>query len=85
MLADVAQDDLPVDRRRTQQPHQRVDVENTVVLGEGVAAEALHGTSLEDVQPLEVFMGAWREKYDSDPDPAVIEAFREILLQESHS
>jgi exonuclease SbcD len=53
--------------------------------GRNDAAEALHGTSLEDVQPLEVFMGAWREKYDSDPDPAVIEAFREILLQESHS
>ena len=49
------------------------------------AGEALEAGSLKNVQPLEVFMGAWREKYASDPDPAVVEAFREILLQESHS
>ena len=49
------------------------------------AGEAPEAASLQDVQPLDVFMGAWREKFDSDPDPAVIEAFREILLQESHS
>ncbi len=47
--------------------------------------EPLDDTSLRDVQPLDVFVSAWREKYENDPDPAVIEAFREILLQESDS
>jgi hypothetical protein len=30
-------------------------------------------------------MDAWREKYNDDPDAAIVEAFREILLQESYS
>lgn len=41
--------------------------------------------SPQELQPLDVLMGVWREKYDSEPDAAVLEVFREILLQESHS
>ena len=45
----------------------------------------LDATSLQDVQPLDVFVNAWRERYENDPDQVLIEAFREILLQESDS
>ena len=38
--------------------------------------------SLRDVRPLDVLVNAWQEKYDHEPDPEVIQAFREILLQE---
>lgn len=38
--------------------------------------------SLRDVQPLDVLVNAWQEKYDHEPDPEVMQAFREILLQE---
>lgn len=47
--------------------------------------ELLDVASLQDIQPLDVFTDAWREKYNSEPEPAVVEALREILLQESHS
>jgi exonuclease SbcD len=45
----------------------------------------LNTDSLKDIQPLDIFMDAWREKYSNNPDAAIVEAFREILLQESHS
>ena len=47
--------------------------------------EPLDADSLKDIRPLDIFMDAWREKYSDDPDAAIVEAFREILLQESHS
>ncbi len=47
--------------------------------------EPLIAESLQDIQPLDIFMDAWREKYSSDPDTAIVKAFHEILLQESSS
>ena len=39
--------------------------------------------TLQNLQPTDVFPEAYREKYGSDPDEKVMQAFHEILLQES--
>lgn len=39
--------------------------------------------SLKDIQPLDIFADAWREKYETDPEESVVAALREILLEES--
>ena len=49
------------------------------------SAEHLDVESLRDIQPLDVFTDAWREKYNTEPESDVLDALREILLQESDS
>ncbi len=46
------------------------------------AAEAA-AADLRTIDPEDIFLDAYREKYDSEPDAAVVAAFREILLGES--
>jgi len=46
------------------------------------SAEALPQMDLKSIDPEDIFLDAWREKYNNDPDVRVLNAFREILLQE---
>jgi exonuclease SbcD len=48
-----------------------------------VVTAALQHFDLKTIDPEDIFQGAWREKYGNDPDMRVLEAFREILLQEA--
>lgn len=48
-----------------------------------VVSDALQHVDLKTIDPEDIFQDAWREKYGNDPDMRVLEAFREILLQEA--
>lgn len=48
-----------------------------------VVTAALQNVDLKTIHPEDIFHDAWREKYGNDPDIRVLEAFREILLQEA--
>ena len=83
----------PTRRSRIEQALEKQPVRLASIKVERQAREAsdnptdklLNADSLKDIQPLDIFMSAWREKYSDDPDAAIVKAFREILLQESHS
>ncbi len=49
----------------------------------GEAAAAFNQTDLKTIDPEDIFLDAYREKFRSEPDSRVLEAFREILLQEA--
>ncbi|MCA9011379.1 MAG: exonuclease SbcCD subunit D C-terminal domain-containing protein [Planctomycetaceae bacterium] len=48
-----------------------------------VVTAATPHVDLKAIDPEDIFQDAWREKYGNDPDMRVLEAFREILLQEA--
>ncbi|MEZ6062983.1 MAG: hypothetical protein R3C19_21770 [Planctomycetaceae bacterium] len=50
---------------------------------ESFEAAETPAADLRTINPEDVFLDAYREKYDSEPDAAVVTAFREILLGES--
>lgn len=54
-------------------------------LADGVDDGPTDVSSLKDVQPVDVFLDAYREQYGTEPDDAVMKALHEILLQESHA
>ena len=49
----------------------------------GQSAVAAHQLDLRTIDPEDIFQEAYREKYGNDPDSRVLDAFREILLQEA--
>ncbi|MEZ6130331.1 MAG: exonuclease SbcCD subunit D C-terminal domain-containing protein [Planctomycetaceae bacterium] len=48
-------------------------------------AAALRHVDLKTISPETIFKDAWQEKYGNDPESSVMDAFREILLQEARS
>ena len=54
--------------------------ENTTAANDSVAV--LPHIDLKSINPEDIFLDAWREKYSNDPDVSVLKAFREILMQE---
>lgn len=63
-----------------------IKVQHAAVDQTGADENDQSGTaSLSDVRPMDIFLSAWQEKYENDPGPDVIEALREILIQESCS
>ena len=49
----------------------------------GQSAGASHHADLKTIDPEDIFTDAYCEKYGTQPDTRVLEAFREILLQEA--
>ena len=49
----------------------------------GQPAAASHHADLKTIDPEDIFTDAYCEKYGTQPDTRVLEAFREILLQEA--
>ena len=49
----------------------------------GQSAAAFHHADLKTIDPEDIFTDAYCEKYGTQPDTRVLEAFREILLQEA--
>lgn len=47
------------------------------------SAAAFHHADLKTIDPEDIFTDAYCEKYGTQPDTRVLEAFREILLQEA--
>ena len=81
----------PLRRRRIEQALEgkplrlaSIKVESTVrEAAAGQSATATHHADLRTIDPEDIFTDAYCEKYGTQPDTRVLEAFRKILLQEA--
>jgi len=81
----------PLRRRRIEQAMDGKPLRLASIKVENAERDATNNQStamplavdLKSINPEDIFLDAWREKYKNDPDVRVVEAFREILLQEA--
>ncbi len=60
-----------------------IRVERSGTASSDVSPEPPDASALQNIDPEELFLEAWKEKYDTVPDRSVLDALREILREDS--